>query len=274
MVMWSDENAKEGVYMKKIGVRKLNMNRLAGKIVISFLSLSLLSGCGASGETQTLETETEPLVVEAVDTTETEGTAQTETVSKEDVALADGITIQKSSKWISNRLANKAFEDIRGQITASNEGISQCENFTLVISSEKKKDDGLIWEKLWVYYDLIMVREPEENPFLLGMKEGRDSLSDADEIAYADEEIDGWYKELEGNFQQQNEEPNMWQQMWLAYDPDGEEYTIYCESSVDGNYELVILEEYMKERTEDYDLEKIKGKEYILEEVTRLKQAQ
>jgi len=247
------------------------MHRMTKKAALSFLSLSLLAGCGASEGAQTLEAETEPLAVEAVDTTGTEGIAETETVSEEDVALADGITIQKSSKWISNRLANKAFEDIREQIIASNEGVSRCENFTLVISSEKKKDDGLIWEKLWVYYDLIMVREPEENPFLLGMKEGRDSLSDADEIAYADEEIDGWYKELEGNYQQKNEEPNMWQQMWLAYDPDGEDYTIYCESSVDGNYKLVILEEYMKEHTEDYDLEKLRGKEYILEEVTRLK---
>jgi hypothetical protein len=60
----------------------------------------------------------------------------------------------------------------------------------------------------------------------------------------------------------------MFQQMNLAYDPDGEDYTIYCESKPDGEYELVTLEEYFKQHTEDYEAEKQKGIEHLMEAVT------
>lgn len=251
------KNLKEGANMKNLP-----------RNILFVLSLFLLAGCATEekqpdGETQTqLEITTQ---AEAVVTTESEEIeAEPETEQKDQVALDKGIEIQKSSKRIPNDLANKAFKEIKEQISASNEGISNCENFELVISSEQKKD-GLIWEKLWVYYDLIPAREPEEIPFLIGMKQARDKIDDTEQLKRVDEEIDGWYKEFEGNYQQKKEEPNMWLQMWLVYDPDGEDYTIYCETTPDGRYQLVTLEEYIEQHTENYELEVLKGEEYVMQ---------
>lgn len=248
------------------------MQRLPKKLEFFLLGMLILSGCGTQEGVQSPKTETildTAVSTEAVYEIETETVAETEDVPEEEVALDEGIEIQKSSKQISNRLANEVFEDIKGQISASNEGISRCENFKLVISSERKKEDGLLWEKLWIYYDLIPDREPGEDPFVIGMKDARDELTNKEQIACADEEIDGWMKELNGNYQQQKEEPDMWQQMWLAYDPDGEDYTIYCDTQPDGQYKQVTLEEYIKQHTEDYEQERKAGKEHMAEEVIK-----
>ena len=243
------------------------MQRLFKKLGFFLLGMMILSGCGTQEGVQSLKTGIildTSVSTEAVKAIETETAAKTEASLENGVALDEGIEIQKSSKQISGRLANEVFEDIKGQISASNEGISRCENFKLVISGEKKKEDGLIWEKLWIYYDLVPDREPGEDPFVIGMKDARDELTDREQIACADEEIDGWMKELDGNYQQQKEEPDMWQQMWLAYDPGGEDYTIYCDTQPDGQYKQVTLEEYIKQHTEDYELRKAEGRDYIL----------
>lgn len=233
--------------------------------ILFVLSLFLLAGCATEEKQPDGGTETQLEITtqaENVVALETETEAEPEITQKDQVTLDKGITIQKSSKKLPNDLANKAYEVIKEQISTSNEGISNCENFELVISSEQKKD-GLIWEKLWVYYDLIPVREPEDNPFLIGMKQARDKIDDTEQLKRVDEEIDGWYKEFEGNYQQKKEEPNMWLQMWLVYGPDGEDYTIYCETKPDGRYQLVTLEEYIEQHTENYELEVLKGEEYV-----------
>lgn len=85
----------------------------------------------------------------------------------DDMMLAEGIDIQKSSKRISNNMANEVFEDVKKQISASHEAYGKCENYKFVISSEREKKDGRIWEKLWIYYDLILVRKPEEDPLII-----------------------------------------------------------------------------------------------------------
>lgn len=234
---------------------KKNMRKPLIVLGTVFFSMSILVGCVTQenlSETQMVESQTE----------------LAEIVRDESVALDEGITIEASSKRISNKLANETFADIKEQIIISNEGINTCENFSLVISSEKIKQDGIIWERLWIYYDLIPMREAKDHPFIIGMEEAKAGLSDAEEIAIAEEEIEGCYKEFEGNLNQQAEEPTMFQQMNLAYDPDGEDYTIYCESKPDGEYELVTLEEYFQQHTEDYEAEKQKGIEHLMEAVT------
>lgn len=249
------------------------------KLSILLFAVCFTCGCGAPEGKQSLNTEM-PLVAaaqEAVNAVKTKATAGQETTPKEEEPLQEEIEIQKSSKRISNRLANAVFAYIKEQISASNEGFGRCENFRFVISGERKRKDGRIWEKLWIYYDLIPVRKPEESPFIIGMKEARDELTDKEQIVCADREIEGWIKGLEYDYEQQKEEPDMWNQMWLAYEPDGEDYTVYCDTTdysdrQSPRYKQVTLEEYIKQHTEDYDLRKKEGREYIAEAVARLGQ--
>lgn len=230
------------------------------KCGVLVVGLLFLTGCSQIRKTQTglKGTERETAVAEVVVSTETE--SDTELV-QEDTELEDGICVQESSKRIPYSLVNTVFEDIKAQISASEESFGKCEDYKLEVCSERKKKDGRIWEKLFVYYDLIPVRKAEDDPLIVGMKEARDSLTDAKQIACADKEIDEWIKEIEGDYQQQKDEPDQELQIFLAYNPGGDDYSLYCDTHVDGHYMQITLEEYL--HTEDYETKKERGKEYI-----------
>lgn len=251
------------------------MQGIIKRIGILIFGLLLLSGCSSSEKEQTLEAEETPEtteVTEAAAIPETaaapESDVMAETKQADDTVLDEGIDIQKSSKRISNSMANEVFEDVKKQISASHEAYGKCENYKFVISSEREKKDGRIWEKLWIYYDLIPVRKPEEDPLIIGMREARDTLSDKKQIVRADQYIDDWLAELKGNRQQQEEEPDMEYQVFLAWSPDGENYTLYYDTQVDGHHMQIPFDEYLKQHTEDYEREKEKGKAYLLEAIS------
>ncbi len=98
--------------------------------------------------------------------------------------------------------------------------------------------------------DWISIREPEDDPMIRGMRSVADALTDPDEIAYAEEIIDGWIAEMK-EWAQSDENIQMGQPVTLLFDYAGT-CLLYYPYTVDGVTTLIPLEEMAaSEWTED-----------------------
>lgn len=212
-------------------------------------------------DTQTIS-ETE----ENAPSVETETVINSET-PKDDVPLDEGITIKETCTQISHKMTNEAFKELQQQMTDAYGGIYRHENFAMNIFSEQEQKNGLIWEQMTVSYDRIPVREVEDDPFIVGMAEARNELTDSEKIAAADKVMEGWLIEMEGAYHELEHEPRCSETDWyIVFDPGSENYTIFHRGIYGDSDKMILLEEYSRKFwQEDAEARKEQGRARLLE---------
>lgn len=198
----------------------------------------------------------------------TEGNTQINTeIQKEDIPLNEKITIKENCTQITNDMANKAFDELKQQLSDAYVGIYDCENFRMKVASEEVREDALIWVQITLSYDRIPVRKVEDDPFIMGMQEARDELTDENKIAIADEVIEGWKREKQGFLQEMKDEPRCSETDWyIIFAPESETYMIFHKGIYGNSDKMIMLKDYIqKVCQEDVEDKKAQGRVKLLE---------
>lgn len=239
--------------------------KITGMLLLFGVCL-LLNGCRSSVDNH-LHTEVsviqEPVTEINIVTDVQAGTE----ITKDDIPLNEEITIKENCTQIANNTLNDVFNELKQQLSDVHAGIYNYENFKMKVVSEKIQEDGSGWTQVTLSYDRIPVRGVEDDPFIIGMQEARDGLTDEKKIAAADEIIEGWRREKEGNIQELKDEPRCSDIDWyIAFSPDKDSYTIYHKGVYGNKDEMVELKDYIQKFCkEDAEDKKAQGQARLLE---------
>lgn len=249
-------------------------------IGILCLLLVLLTGCTSSKETDSVnhnteteensfadiyaETEKSGVVEEGTETKNTN--AQPQQPDADEAPLEEGITIQENGVQLANEMANQIYTDLLTLVVDPQEDIYKYENFRMTVYDEQTTDTGVIQEQIRVMYDCTLVRDPKQDPYVVGMTEAKESLEDETKIEYADEAIEEVLAPLESEYQTTKK---LGIEVVVSFEPGAKEYALYYK---DGSKDkLILLEEYSRENfSEDAAARRKAGKEYLIAEVNYL----
>lgn len=186
---------------------------------------------------------------------------------KADVVLDERITIKENCTQISNQMANEVFEDMQEFFFAPTEDRLLHENPRMKIYYEREKD-GMVWETVRLISDWKQIRDSEDHPLIIGMRELQNELLEyhnhPEDAQYAEQVIDGWLLEL--NNPDLAEGKDSINEAQLAFRPGEDAYTLYFHFKRDEMDEMIPLEEYSHEYlVENTELQKLRGREYVWE---------
>lgn len=178
--------------------------------------------------------------------------------SQEDEKVNDNIIIENTSNKLSENEAVKYAKDIQKIMMETYKGINSLENFKFIFEDGKNGID------VTVESDWTTIRKPEENPILLGMKEKVEKLKDEKEKKMAEELVEGFLKEFEGEYQttQRIEEKLILEKR----DSKEGEYEVFYPEEINGKITLYPMKEYYDENfKEDFEQRKELGRTTLLE---------
>lgn len=178
--------------------------------------------------------------------------------SQEDEKVNDNIIIENTSNKLSENEAVKYAKDIQKIMMETYKGINSLENFKFIFEDGKNGID------VTVESDWTTIRKPEENPILLGMKEEVEKLKDEKEKKMAEELVEGFLKEFEGEYQttQRIEEKLILEKR----DSKEGEYEVFYPEEINGKITLYPMKEYYDENfKEDFEQRKELGRTTLLE---------
>lgn len=178
--------------------------------------------------------------------------------SQEDEKVNDNIIIENASNKLSENEAVKYAKDIQKIMMETYKGINSLENFKFIFEDGKNGID------VTVESDWTTIRKPEENPILLGMKEEVEKLKDEKEKKMAEELVEGFLKEFEGEYQttQRIEEKLILEKR----DSKEGEYEVFYPEEINGKITLYPMKEYYDENfKEDFEQRKELGRTTLLE---------
>lgn len=138
----------------------------------------------------------------------------------------------------------KITEQITGIIGKAEDVRYALENCNLeIVSIKGNRADCLFWA------DWKRIREPKDDPFIQGLYQAAEALSDEKEKKYAIEIADGWLAEM----QSWPENERLEHQIVIFVD-DTESWLLYYNYVMDGQENLVLLDKYAEENmTENED---------------------
>ena len=178
--------------------------------------------------------------------------------SQEDEKVNDNIIIENTSNKLSENEAVKYAKDIQKIMVETYKGINSLENFKFIFEDGKNGID------ITVESDWTTIRKPEENPILLGMKEEVEKLKDATKKKMAEDFIEDFRKEFEGEYQttQRIEEKLILEKR----DSKEGEYEVFYPEEINGKITLYPMKEYYDENfKEDFEQRKELGRTTLLE---------
>ena len=178
--------------------------------------------------------------------------------SQEDEKVNDNIIIENTSNKLSENEAVKYAKDIQKIMMETYKGINSLENFKFIFEDGKNGID------ITVESDWTTIRKPEENPILLGMKEEVEKLKDATKKKMAEDFIEDFRKEFEGEYQttQRIEEKLILEKR----DSKEGEYEVFYPEEINGKITLYPMKEYYDENfKEDFEQRKELGRTTLLE---------
>lgn len=124
-------------------------------------------------------------------------------------------------------------------------------NYELQIVSTKGNRADYFFVADWEW-----IRSVEDDPFIQGLREAAQMLSDENETAYAEEIIDGWTTEMQG---WREEDTEIETKIVAILDETGS-YTLYYPYVEDGEETLILLDEYIEDNwIEDSEARKQSG---------------
>ena len=116
--------------------------------------------------------------------------------------------------------------------------------------------------------DWEWIRKAEDDPMILGMHEAKATLTDEQEIAYADEITQGWISEIECWYGTERIETR------IVIKQDNDDWILYFPHVEDGQETLYVLSDYAATYwTEDFNARKQNGIIIINEAITLLNKA-
>ena len=173
----------------------------------------------------------------------------------------EDIIVNNNSEKLTKKQAKKYAKTIQDIMIETQKGIYSIEDFELTFQD----GDGEI--DVTVESDWIMTRKPEENPVLLGMEEEMEKLEDEQEKEVAQKVIEGFKKELEGDYQENKTKHKVEETLKLIQkDTEKGEYDIFYPEQVDGKITLYPMKEYYDQNyKEDPEQRKELGRKTLLE---------
>lgn len=178
--------------------------------------------------------------------------------SQEDKKVNDTTIVENTSNQLSEKEAVKYAKDIQKIMVETYKGINSLENFKFIFEDGKNGID------ITVESDWTTIRKPEENPILLGMKEEVEKLKDASKKKMAEDFIEDFRKEFEGEYQttQRIEEKLILEKR----DSKEGEYEVFYPEEINGKITLYPMKEYYDENfKEDFEQRKELGRTTLLE---------
>ena len=178
--------------------------------------------------------------------------------SQEDKKVNDTTIVENTSNQLSEKEAVKYAKDIQKIMVETYKGINSLENFKFIFEDGKNGID------ITVESDWTTIRKPEENPILLGMKEEVEKLKDANKKKMAEDFIEDFRKEFEGEYQttQRIEEKLILEKR----DSKEGEYEVFYPEEINGKITLYPMKEYYDENfKEDFEQRKELGRTTLLE---------
>ncbi|MBO8462401.1 MAG: hypothetical protein IAC13_00545 [Firmicutes bacterium] len=178
--------------------------------------------------------------------------------SQEDKKVNDTTIVENTSNQLSEKEAVKYAKDIQKIMVETYKGINSLENFKFIFEDGKNGID------ITVESDWTTIRKPEENPILLGMKEEVEKLKDATKKKMAEDFIEDFRKEFEGEYQttQRIEEKLILEKR----DSKEGEYEVFYPEEINGKITLYPMKEYYDENfKEDFEQRKELGRTTLLE---------
>lgn len=178
--------------------------------------------------------------------------------SQEDKKVNDTTIVENTSNQLSEKEAVKYAKDIQKIMVETYKGINSLENFKFIFEDGKNGID------ITVESDWTTIRKPEENPILLGMKEEVEKLKDVTKKKMAEDFIEDFRKEFEGEYQttQRIEEKLILEKR----DSKEGEYEVFYPEEINGKITLYPMKEYYDENfKEDFEQRKELGRTTLLE---------
>ena len=178
--------------------------------------------------------------------------------SQEDKKVNDTTIVENTRNQLSEKEAVKYAKDIQKIMVETYKGINSLENFKFIFEDGKNGID------ITVESDWTTIRKPEENPILLGMKEEVEKLKDASKKKMAEDFIEDFRKEFEGEYQttQRIEEKLILEKR----DSKEGEYEVFYPEEINGKITLYPMKEYYDENfKEDFEQRKELGRTTLLE---------
>lgn len=178
--------------------------------------------------------------------------------SQEDKKVNDTTIVENTSNQLSEKEAVKYAKDIQKIMVETYKGINSLENFKFIFEDGKNGID------ITVESDWTTIRKPEENPILLEMKEEVEKLKDATKKKMAEDFIEDFRKEFEGEYQttQRIEEKLILEKR----DSKEGEYEVFYPEEINGKITLYPMKEYYDENfKEDFEQRKELGRTTLLE---------
>lgn len=150
-------------------------------------------------------------------------------------------------------------EQIYAVISEAEKVRYEISNYELeVVSIEENRADCIFLA------DWKSIREPEDDPFIQGMKQRAETLSDEQEKAYADEIIRGWIVEMQGWPQSERLET-----LITIISHDIGAWNLYYAHVENGEETLFLLDEYAIDNwTEDAEARKQSGVDTMNEAIS------
>ena len=173
----------------------------------------------------------------------------------------EDIIINNNSEKLTEKQAEKYAKTIQDITIETQKGIYLIEDFEITFQDGNGEID------VTVESDWTMTRKPEENPVLLGMEEEMEKLEDEQEKEVAQKVIEGFKKELEGDYQENKTKHKVEETLKLIQkDTEKGEYDIFYPEQVDGKITLYPMKEYYDQNyKQDPEQRKELGRKTLLE---------
>lgn len=174
---------------------------------------------------------------------------------KREVSLSESC-----SEEISIKMANVVAEEIQNIITASKTGIYEISDFKFYFDKAGENyTDGTY--RISVSADWLLIREPKDNPIIIGMYQALDELSTETEKIEAQNVIDGFLAEMQPEYMQ--EENVTYEIMVILDNKNSNKYSLYYPMRNSGVETLIPLEDYFIKEDKQNRIEL--GKNTLLE---------
>ncbi|MCT4565346.1 MAG: hypothetical protein N4A68_13675 [Maledivibacter sp.] len=176
------------------------------------------------------------------------------------------IHFDKSIKSLNVSQAEIIAKDIKDMyIKYFDKNVYKLENFNYEFNSEENEAKRTV--DVNVYFDITLIRNPIDNPFILGMKQAISELNDKDKIAIAENIMEGWIQEFMPDY---NVTDRNVQYLNLKINENNNsvlEYDLFYPYVLEGETTLYPAKEYYKSIKKTAEELKQSGEEVIRREI-------
>lgn len=177
----------------------------------------------------------------------------------------DDIKIENNCKKLTTEKAREIAEEIREITTETQKDIYSLDNFFIKFENEKEVE-GKLMVDITAESDWTIIRKPEENPIIIGMREAQSSLKTEKEKEKAEVFISGFLAEMQEEYDKKTE--RIPEYLKIRLDSESESYELLFPEVLNGETTLYSMKEYYDKNYKENRKEKIElGRNTLLEQM-------